>query len=277
VTIISRLRHRNLVQLIGWCHGGGELLLVYELMPNGSLDMHLYGGRNGAVLPWPVRHEIVLGLGSALLYLHQEWEQCVLHRDIKPSNVMLDASFNAKLGDFGLARLVNHGQGSHMTTTIAGTMGYMDPECMVTGLASVASDVYSFGVLLLEIACGRTPVAVLQDKTVMHISQLVWELYGHGEVLDAADARLDGEFDQQEMEAVLVVGLWCVHPDRNVRPSARQAVNALRFEAPLPSLPASMPAARYGLSYAGSMSLVVTESSAGTMFTTDGGSAESSM
>jgi len=91
VSIISRLRHRNLVQLIGWCHGGGELLLVYELMPNGSLDTHLYSG--AAVLPWPLRHEIVLGLGSALLYLHQDWEQCVLHRDIKPSNVMLDASF----------------------------------------------------------------------------------------------------------------------------------------------------------------------------------------
>jgi serine/threonine protein kinase len=103
VRIISRLRHRNLVQLIGWCHDGGELLLVYEMMPNGSLYKHLYSTNNNELLPWPVRHEIVLGLGSALLYLHEEWEQCVVHRDIKPSNVMLDASFHAKLGDFGLA------------------------------------------------------------------------------------------------------------------------------------------------------------------------------
>jgi serine/threonine protein kinase len=157
VRIISRLRHRNLVQLIGWCHGGGELLLVYELMPNGSLDHHLYSSSHGGLLPWPVRHEIVLGLGSALLYLHEEWEQCVVHRDIKPSNVMLDASFHAKLGDFGLARLVDHGRGSH-TTVLAGTMGYMDPECMVTGRANAESDVYSFGVVLLEIACGRRPL-----------------------------------------------------------------------------------------------------------------------
>ncbi|CAL5092486.1 unnamed protein product [Urochloa decumbens] len=118
VRIISRLRHRNLVQLIGWCHGGGELLLVYELMPNGSLDTHLYG-------------------------------------DV-PSNVMLDGSFLAKLGDFGLARLVDHGRCSH-TTVIAGTMGYMDLECMFSGRADTESDMYSFGVVLLEIACGRRP------------------------------------------------------------------------------------------------------------------------
>uniref|UniRef100_A0A8R7QBW6 Uncharacterized protein n=1 Tax=Triticum urartu TaxID=4572 RepID=A0A8R7QBW6_TRIUA len=114
------------------------------------------------------------------------------------------------------------------------------------------------------------PVVLLQEKSAVHISQQVWELYSEGAVLDAADRRLEGEFDQREMEAVLVVGLWCVHPDRTVRPSARQAVNALRFEAPLPSLPASMPAARYGFSGSGSASLVVTASSASTMYTNGG-------
>ena len=155
------------MQLIGWCHGGGELLLVYKLMPNGSLDKHLYGATNddGVVLPWPLRHQIVLGLGSALLYLHEEWEQCVVHRDIKPSNVMLDTSFHAKLGDFGLARLIDHGQG---TTVLAGTMGYMAPECTVTGRFNTESDIYSFGVLLLEVACGRRPVVVLPNDTVVH-------------------------------------------------------------------------------------------------------------
>ncbi|KAG2630658.1 hypothetical protein PVAP13_3KG541200 [Panicum virgatum] len=247
VRIISRLRHRNLVQLIGWCHGGGELLLVYELMPNGSLDTHLYSGATGAaLLPWPLRHEIVLGLGSALLYLHQDWEQCVLHRDIKPSNVMLDASFHAKLGDFGLARLVDHGRRSH-TTVLAGTMGYMDPECMTTGQASAESDVYSFGVVLLEIACGRRPMVARhgEDGVVVHLVQWVWEFYGRGAILDAADARLVGEFDVREMETVMVVGLWCAHPDRSLRPSIRQAVNVLRREAPPPSLPARMPVATY--------------------------------
>ncbi|KAG2622069.1 hypothetical protein PVAP13_3NG287700 [Panicum virgatum] len=256
VRIISRLRHRNLVQLIGWCHGGGELLLVYELMPNGSLDTHLY---SDPALPWPLRHDVVLGLGSALLYLHQDWEQCVLHRDIKPSNVMLDASFHAKLGDFGLARLVDHGRRSH-TTVVAGTMGYMDPECMITGLADTESDVYSFGVVLLEIACGRQPpVARHRDDDVnrplveedededdvIHLVQWVWEFYGRGAILDATDARLTWEFDAREMEAVMVVGLWCAHPDRSLRPSIRQALNVLRLEAPLPSLPARMPVATF--------------------------------
>ncbi|CAN6343749.1 unnamed protein product [Urochloa humidicola] len=251
VRIISRLRHRNLVQLIGWCHGGGELLLVYELMPNGSLDAHLHGNTsNGAnPLPWPVRHEIVLGLGSALLYLHEEWEQCVLHRDIKPSNVMLDESFHAKLGDFGLARLVDHGRVSH-TTVLAGTMGYMDPECMITGRTSAESDVYSFGVVLLEIACGRQPMVPRRGKecgeeNVIHIVQWVWEFYGKGDVVVTADERLEGEFDAGEMEAVMVIGLWCAHPDRSLRPSIRKAVNVLRGEAPLPNLPARMPVATY--------------------------------
>lgn len=243
VKIISRLRHRNLVQLIGWCHGGGELLLVYDLMPNGSLDTHLYSSDN--ILSWPVRHEIVLGLGSALLYLHQDWEQCVLHRDIKPSNIMLDACFNAKLGDFGLARLVDHGQGPY-TTGLAGTMGYMDPECMVTGRTSVESDVYSFGVVLLEIASGKRPAVARQESEhLIHLVQWVWDSWGGGRTLDAADARLNMEFDEREMECVIVVGLWCAHPDRNLRPSIKQAVNVLRFESPLPSLPPKMPVATF--------------------------------
>lgn len=191
------------------------------------------------------RHEIVLGLGSALLYLHQDWEQCVLHRDIKPSNVMLDASFNAKLGDFGLARLVDHGQGS-LTTALAGTMGYMDPECMSTARTNTESDIYSFGVVLLEIACGRRPIVVAdQEEDTIHLTQFVWDSYGRGRILDAADARLEGEFDVREMECVMVVGLWCSQLDCSLRPSIRQAVNVLRFEAPLPVLPARMPVATY--------------------------------
>ncbi|KAL6623177.1 hypothetical protein ACP70R_033056 [Stipagrostis hirtigluma subsp. patula] len=246
VKIISRLRHRNLVQLIGWCHGGGELLLVYELMPNGSLDTHIHNPYN--VLSWPFRHEIVLGIGSALLYLHQDWEQCVLHRDIKPSNVMLDASFNAKLGDFGLARLVDHNCTSH-TTALAGTMGYMDPECMVSGTVSATSDVYSFGIVMLEIATGRRPIAVIrhteQECSTIHLVQRVWEFYGRGRILDTADPRLNGDFDCGELERIMVTALWCTHPDRSLRPSIRQAVNVLRLEAPMPRLPTKMPVATF--------------------------------
>ncbi|CAL4891094.1 unnamed protein product [Urochloa decumbens] len=248
VKIISRLGHRNLVQLIGWCHDSAELLLVYEFMPNGSLDTHLYSSNDADLLSWPQRHEIVLGLGSALLYLHQDCAQCVLHRDIKPSNVMLDASFTVKLGDFGLSRLVDHGHRSHTTTAVAGTIGYMDPDpdYMINGRASAESDVYSFGVVLLEIACGRQPPVARhreddREDDVIHIVQWVSEFYGRGVILDAADVRLKGVFDAGEMKTVMVVGLWCAHPDRSVRPTIRQAVNVLREEASLPSLPARMP------------------------------------
>lgn len=161
---------------------------------------------------------------------------------------MLDASFNAKLGDFGLARLVDHGRGSH-TTVLAGTRGYMDPESMVTGRASTESDVYSFGVVVLEIATGRRPLVIIPkengDESAMHLMQWVWELFSDGRILDAADERLDGEFDSGEMERVMVAALWCAHPDSSMRPSIRQAVNVMRSEAPLPSLPAKMPVAMF--------------------------------
>jgi serine/threonine protein kinase len=194
------------------------------------------------------RHKIILGLGSALTYLHQEWEQCVVHRDIKPSNVMLDSSFNAKLGDFGLARLVDHSRGTHTTLMLAGTRGYMDPTYAMTSRASTETDMYSFGVVLLEVTCGRRPVVLQEDESRVVLIDWVWQLYGRGTLLDAADKRLDGESDsdEREMECALVVGLWCVHPDYGFRPSIRQAMSVLQFEAPLPDLPPEMPVAMYG-------------------------------
>jgi serine/threonine protein kinase len=186
-------------------------------------------------------------MGSALLYLHQEWEQCVVHRDIKPSNVMLDASFAAKLGDFGLARLVDHDRAAR-TTMVAGTKGYIDPECAVTFRATTRSDVYSFGVVLLEVACGRKPVIPEEeDEGKVLLVRWVWELYGSGDILAAADARLldsGGELD--DLERAMVVGLWCVHPDSAARPSIRQAMGVLQLEAPMPELPLEMPVATYG-------------------------------
>ncbi|KAF8666480.1 hypothetical protein HU200_053591 [Digitaria exilis] len=242
VKIISRLRHRNLVELIGWNHHRDELLLVYELMPNGSLDTHIHNLDN--VLPWTIRYDIILGIGSALLYLHQDCQQCVLHRDIKPSNIMLDTSFNAKLGDFGLARLVDHGRDSH-TTVLAGTIWYIDPECMIAGSAYAESDVYSFGVVILEVACGRPPRIENAEGIRMHLVQWAWEFYGRGRILEVADPRLDSDFDSMEMERVIITALWCAHPDRAKRPSIREAMSVLRREAQLPSLPAKMPVAMF--------------------------------
>ena len=242
VKIIGRLRHRNLVQLIGWCHEQRELLLVYEYMPNGSLDSHLFGAK--IMLIWPVRYNIAQGLASALLYLHEEWEQCVVHRDVKSSNIMLDSNFNAKLGDFGLARLVDHELGLQ-TTVLAGTMGYLAPECFTTGTASKESDVYSFGVVCLEIACGRKPVDPRVEPSKVRLVEWVWDLYGNDQLLEAVDQRLGKEFDEGEMKSLMVVGLWCCHPDPTSRPSIRQVIHVFKFEASLPNLPSKLPVPMY--------------------------------
>ncbi|RVW77847.1 L-type lectin-domain containing receptor kinase IX.1 [Vitis vinifera] len=242
VKIFCRLRHRNLVQLMGWCHKKEELLLVYELLPNGSLSTCLFEEKT--LLTWAMRYRIALGLASSLLYLHEEWEQCVVHRDIKSSNVMLDSDFNAKLGDFGLARLVDHGKGSQ-TTVLAGTMGYMAPECFTTGKASKESDVYSFGIVALEICCGRRAVETKAEENQIRLVEWVWGLYGVGKLLEAADPRLSADYDEQQMERLMIVGLWCAHPDCNARPSMRQAMSVLNSEALLPLLPIKMPVPMY--------------------------------
>nr|VDD07494.1 unnamed protein product [Brassica oleracea] len=233
VKIISSLRHRNLVQLIGWCHEKQELLLVYEFMPNGSLDSHLFGKKPH--LTWAVRCKISLGVASALLYLHKEWEQCIVHRDIKASNIMLDSNFNAKLGDFGLARLMDHELGPQ-TIGLAGTFGYMAPEYISTGRASKESDVYSFGIVLVEIVTGKNLV------------ERVWDQYGRGELITAIDHQIGKDYDMKQAECVMTVGLWCAHPDINSRPSIKQAIQVLNFEAPLPSLPHKMTIATYHVS-----------------------------
>ncbi|XP_026390994.1 L-type lectin-domain containing receptor kinase IX.1-like [Papaver somniferum] len=242
VRIISRLRHRNLVQLIGWCHESGEFLLVYELMPNGSLDSHLFGRRTP--LMWDVRYKIALGLASALLYLHEEGEQCVVHRDVKSSNIMLDSNFNAKLGDFGLARLMDHELGLQ-STGLAGTLGYLAPEYINTGKASKESDVFSFGVVALEIACGRKSVDCMEKVSDTGLVEWVWDLYGRDAVLAAIDHKLNLEFDANQAECLMVVGLWCAHPDRSFRPSIRQAIQVLNMEASIPTIPTKMPVPSY--------------------------------
>uniref|UniRef100_A0A2N9FY46 non-specific serine/threonine protein kinase n=1 Tax=Fagus sylvatica TaxID=28930 RepID=A0A2N9FY46_FAGSY len=161
-------------------------LLVQQtnLLKKGSL-----GREDSEAFTKPVRYKIAQGLASALLYLHEEWEQCVVHRDIKSSNIMLDSNFNAKLGDFGLARLVEH-EFSSQTTILAGTMGYLALECFTTGKASKKSDVYSFGVVSLEIACGRKPIEPQTEPSKVRLVEWVWDLYGKGQLLEAIDKGL---------------------------------------------------------------------------------------
>uniref|UniRef100_A0ACD5YAB3 Uncharacterized protein n=1 Tax=Avena sativa TaxID=4498 RepID=A0ACD5YAB3_AVESA len=206
----------------------GGLALVYELMPGGSLDPHLYN--HDRHLTWPQRYNIALQLGSALRYLHTECDQCVVHGDIKPANVMLDASGNAKLGDFGLARLVDHGAEPRTTQVVAGTVGYIDPEFVRSRRPSAESDVYSFGVVLLEIACGRRPTPSRRPDQAASATLLasVRDMYRRNVILEATDGRLDGEFDRMQMERLLVTGLWCAQHDPVQRPSIAQAVDVLR-------------------------------------------------
>ncbi|XP_024161562.2 L-type lectin-domain containing receptor kinase IX.1 [Rosa chinensis] len=231
VKIISRLIHRNLVQFIGWCHEQGECLLVYAYMPNTSLDTHLFGNRT--TLQWDNRYKIALGLASALHYLHEDAEHCVLHRDIKPANVLLNDDFSTKLGDFGIAKLVDARLRSQ-TTKLVGTFGYMAPEYATEGRASKESDMYSFGVVALEIACGRK---TYQDgKDHVPLFRWVWQLFLGGNILDAADERLEMNYDRNEMKCLLIVGLWCTHPNYKERPKAGQVMEVLQYKAPLPEL-----------------------------------------
>ncbi|CAO2178962.1 unnamed protein product [Urochloa humidicola] len=185
VRIISRLKHRNLVQLLGWCDSRHGLLLVYELVAQGSLDKHLHSIDDNSFLTWPERYQIILGLGSALRYLHQEWEQRVVHGDIKPSNIMLDDALGTKLGDFGLARLGDHGGRWQTTKAVLGTAGYIDPEFVNTRHPSTHADVYSFGIVLLEVVSGRSPVILRQGEPPFVLLKWVWGLYGRNAILDA--------------------------------------------------------------------------------------------
>ncbi|CAM8990503.1 unnamed protein product [Rhodiola kirilowii] len=238
VRVISKLRHRNLVQLLEWCHEQDEMLLVYEFMPNGSLDTHLFEPK--IALTWALRFKIAQGLASALLYLDEGCDQYVVHRDIKSSNVMLDSAFNAKLGDFGLARLVDHQKISE-TTDIAGTRGYIDPESVMNGKITKQSDIYSFGVLLLEIASGRKPIDLQAPENEVSLVDWTYDLEHEGKLLDGADPRLDNEYNEAELQCLLIVGLWCAQPTQVYRPTIRQASLVLNSEAPLPTLPDRVP------------------------------------
>ncbi|KAF7045405.1 hypothetical protein CFC21_054517 [Triticum aestivum] len=216
--IASRLRHRNLVELIGWCYYGQRnlveficwwrddrytrLFLVYELLPQGSLDQHLHEGKSW--LPWSKRYDIILDLGSALQYLHVDCEQhkqCVVHGDIKSSNMLLDPSYGAKLGDFGLARSVHQGTGAHTTDVVQ------------------------------EMVSGRDPTVRLNDRPPL--TSWVKSLYHGNALLEAADVRLIGgesSVGRQQMKRALLVGLLCVHQDPSCRPSIIHTMDALRSE-----------------------------------------------
>ncbi|KAL7264393.1 hypothetical protein ACSBR1_002362 [Camellia fascicularis] len=232
IVSMGRLRHRNLVRLLGYCRRKAELLLVYDYMPNGSLDKFLFGSEQA--LNWVQRYQILRGVASALQYLHEEWEQVVLHRDVKASNVLLDADLNGRLGDFGLARLYDHGKNPE-TTNVVGTLGYLSPEFCRTGQATTSTDVYSFGVFMLEVACGRKPIETQGLPEERVLIDWIIENWKQGAILETSDPRLRGEYLKEEMELVLKLGLFCSHPNATVRPSMRQVVQYLDGDALFPN------------------------------------------
>ncbi|XP_057461976.1 lectin-domain containing receptor kinase VI.3-like [Actinidia eriantha] len=232
---LGRLRHKNLVNLQGWCKRENDLLLVYDYIPNGSLDSLLFKPQNGHVLSWEQRYNILKGIAAGLLYLHEEWTQVVIHRDIKSSNVLIDSDMNGRLGDFGLARLYDHKENSH-TTHVVGTIGYIAPELAQTGKASTSSDVFAYGVLLLEVASGRRSVVSDPSKGRIMLVDWVFERAQAGQILDAVDLKLGSGYDVKEMEMVLGLGLFCCHPIAEARPTMRQIARYLNGDDLLPGI-----------------------------------------
>ncbi|KAJ8642395.1 hypothetical protein MRB53_019089 [Persea americana] len=229
IASIGRLRHRNLVQLQGWCRRRGDLMLVYDFMCNGSLDKYLFDEPK-ATLSWNQRLKIVRGVAAGLLYLHEEWEQVVIHRDVKASNVLLDGEMNGRLGDFGLARLYEHGTTNPTTTRVVGTLGYLAPELTRTGKATTSSDVFAFGALLLEVVCGRRPIDPKAMPEEMVLVEWVWEKWREGRVVEVVDSRIRGDYRVEEVELVVKLGLMCSHPVASERPSMRELVRYLDGE-----------------------------------------------
>ncbi|KAG2301952.1 hypothetical protein Bca52824_030603 [Brassica carinata] len=235
IVSIGRMSHPNLVPLLGYCRRRGELLLVYEYMPNGSLDKYLYNTPE-VTLNWKQRSKVILDVASGLFYLHEDWEQVVIHRDVKASNVLLDGGLNGRLGDFGLARSYDHGA-DPQTTNVVGTLGYLAPEHTRTGRATTATDVFAFGAFLLEVVCGRRPIEIQHESDeVFLLVDWVFGLWNRGNILDAVDPNMGFEYDQKEVEMILKVGLLCSHSDPRARPSMRQVLQYLRGDAKLSDL-----------------------------------------
>ncbi|KAK4730603.1 hypothetical protein R3W88_023591 [Solanum pinnatisectum] len=236
IVSIGRLRHRNL------------LLLVYECMPNGSLDKYLFD-KPSCSLDWNQRFRVIKGVASGLVYLHEEWEQVVIHRDIKASNVLLDVELNGRLGDFGLERLYDHGT-DPQTTHIVGTLGYLAPEHTRTGKATTSTDVYSFGAFLLEVACGRRPIDQRVSDEDLVLVDYVFSCWTRGDILEAIDPNLGNNYVKEEVELVLKLGLLCSQTEPAARPNMRQVLMYLEDALPLPEL-SLMQTSNISLTFAG--------------------------
>ncbi|KAG8075891.1 hypothetical protein GUJ93_ZPchr0006g40814 [Zizania palustris] len=229
VDIISRVHHRHLVSLVGYCIAAHHRMLIYEFVPNGTLEHHLHG-RGVPVMDWPTRLRIAIGAAKGLAYLHEDCHPRIIHRDIKSANILLDYAWEAQVADFGLAKLANESQ-THVSTRIMGTFGYLAPEYASSGKLTDRSDVFSFGVVLLELITGRKPVD--QTRPLGEESLAEWarpvlaDAVETGDCTKLVDPRLEGAFNHGEMATMVEAAAACVRHSAPKRPRMVQVMRAL--------------------------------------------------
>lgn len=242
VEVIASVRHVNLVALRGYCTAttpleGHQRIIVCDLMKNGSLHDHLFGSSMEAGrLSWPVRQKIALGTARGLAYLHYGAQPAIMHRDIKASNILLDDKFEAKVADFGLAKFAPEGM-THLSTRVAGTMGYVAPEYALYGQLTQRSDVYSFGVVLLELLSGKKALTASDENHPSLVSDWAWSLVKNDRALDVIEDRMPELGPPEVVEKYVLVAVLCSHPELLCRPSMDQVVKILETDISVPSIP----------------------------------------
>ncbi|KAI3981033.1 hypothetical protein MKX01_036579, partial [Papaver californicum] len=237
IGMISALQHQNLVKLFGCCIEGNQLLLIYEYMENNSLARALFGKEEQRLnLNWPTRHKICLEIAKGLAYLHEESRLKIVHRDIKATNVLLDKDLSAKISDFGLAKL-DEDENTHISTRIAGTVGYMAPEYAMRGYLTYKADVYSFGIVALEIVSGKSNTNYRPKEEFVYLLDWAYVLQEQGNLLDLVDPILGSKYSKKEALKMLNIALLCTNPSPSLRPLMSSVVSMLegrsRVQAPI--------------------------------------------
>ncbi|XP_028764389.1 putative serine/threonine-protein kinase [Neltuma alba] len=229
IDTISNIKHPNLVQLVGCCIEDNHRTLVYEFLENNSLASSLLGSKSKYVaLDWQKRATICRGTASALAFLHDEVQPNIVHRDIKASNILLDENFNPKIGDFGLAKLFPDNV-THLSTRVAGTVGYLAPEYALLGQLTKKADVYSFGVLMLEVISGRSSSKAAFGDKLLVLVEWIWKLKEENRLLDVVDPELTS-YDETEVMRFIKVALFCTQAAAHHRPTMKQVVEMLSKE-----------------------------------------------